>query len=42
MHKAELLSLLQRLELHKTLIWVTHHMMVRDYMQHCVVVDEEA
>ena len=38
----QILEELQRQELHKTLIWVTHHMMVRDYMQHCVVVDEEA
>jgi len=37
----QILEELQRQELHKTLIWVTHHMVVRDYMQHCVVVDEE-
>ena len=38
----QILEELQQQELHKTLIWVTHHMVVRDYMQHCVVVDEEA
>ena len=37
----QILEELQQQELHKTLIWVTHHMVVRDYMQHCVVVDEE-
>ncbi|MBR5069099.1 MAG: ABC transporter ATP-binding protein [Bacteroidales bacterium] len=37
----QILEELQRQELHKTLIWVTHHMVVRDYMQHCVVVDED-
>ena len=36
----QILEELQQQELHKTLIWVTHHMVVRDYMQHCVVVDE--
>lgn len=38
----QILEELQQQELHKTLIWVTHHMVVRDYMQHCVVVDEGA
>ncbi len=36
----QILEELQQQELHKTLIWVTHHMVVRDYMQHCIVVDE--
>ena len=38
----QILEELQQQELHKTLIWVTHHMVVRDYMQHYVVVDEGA
>ncbi len=37
----QILEELQQQELHKTLIWVTHHMVVRDYMQHCIVVDDE-
>lgn len=34
----QILEELQQHELGKTLIWVTHHMIVRDYMQHCLVV----
>lgn len=37
----QILEELQQQELQKTLIWVTHHMVVRDYMQHCIVVDDE-
>ena len=37
----QILEELQHQELQKTLIWVTHHMVVRDYMQHCIVVDDE-
>lgn len=32
----QILEDLQRQSLGKTLIWITHHMVVRDYMQHCV------
>ena len=32
----QILQELQEQELHKTLIWVTHHMVVRDYMHDCI------
>ena len=32
----QILEDLQQQSLGKTLIWVTHHMVVRDYMQHCI------
>lgn len=35
----QILEELQQHDLGKTLIWVTHHMLVRDYMQHCLVVE---
>lgn len=35
----QILSDLQQHQLGKTLIWVTHHMVVRDYMQHCLEVE---
>lgn len=35
----QILEELQQHELGKTLIWVTHHEAVRDYMQHCLIVD---
>jgi len=35
----QILEDLQRNQLGKTLIWVTHHMAVRDYMQNCLVVE---
>jgi ABC-type multidrug transport system fused ATPase/permease subunit len=38
----QILEELQHQELHKTLIWVTHHMVVRDYMQNFIVVDDES
>lgn len=38
----QILEELQHQELQKTLIWVTHHMVVRDYMQNFIVVDDEA
>ena len=38
----QILEELQQQELHKTLIWVTHHNAVRDYMQHAIVIDDEA
>ncbi len=37
----QILEELQQQELRKTLIWVTHHMVVRDYMQNCIVVADE-
>lgn len=35
----QILEDLQAHQLGKTLIWVTHHMVVRDYMQNCLVVE---
>lgn len=35
----QILEDLQRHQLGKTLIWVTHHMVVRDYMQNCLEVE---
>lgn len=35
----QILEELQQQDLGKTLIWVTHHMVVRDYMQNCILVD---
>ena len=34
----EILEELQQQSLGKTLIWVTHHMVVKDFMQHCIEV----
>lgn len=35
----QILEELQHSQLGKTLIWVTHHDAVRDYMQHCLVIE---
>lgn len=32
----QILSEISQQQLGKTLIWVTHHMVVRDYLQHCI------
>lgn len=37
----QILEELQSQPLGKTLIWVTHHLVVREYMEHCLVIDEQ-